>query len=366
MADFDPIGLAKKYGGAILGGLLGFAGSGNTTTGATQSRDPWAPAQPFILKNLQNESDLQGYYQKTPFNQQQQQGYSNLFGDIGNFRDNVAPGLMDFANKGMTGGYQRQRGSVPGSVGYGAQPDTERSPVGPFSMARGAQVQSPMLDLNGAMNPYTNGAIKPAEQKAYEAMTGGLLGGSAPKSGGNGGPAVDHNPNWTAMGDVEKANYYADNPTMASVTKLLQLGFSLTDIAKIQQQAEPGFVQKQKQIANGDAFGGSPAFGNFNLGDSMNGLGMGDISQLGVNLGQFGDADTINSIAYGYDGGMFNSPSSSIYGGNIGSDGDGSVGGYSSNSYGGAASSEGGYGGYGGSDGGYGGYGGSGGFGGIG
>lgn len=337
--------------GSLLGGLFGAASSGNTTTGATQSRDPWGPAQPHILRNLQNESDLQGYYQKTPFNAQQQQGYSNLFGDIGNFRDNVAPGLMDFANRGMATNYQRQRGSTPGSIGYGAQPSAPQSPLGPFSVARGAQAQNPMLDLNGAMNPYTNGSIKAPEQKAYEAMTGGLLGGSAPKSGGNGGQQTDHNPSWTAMGDVEKANYYADNPTMASVTRLLQLGFSLTDIAKMQKQVEPGFVRKQQQIANGDAFGGIPAFGNFNFGDSMNGLGMGDISQLGVNLGQFGDADTINSIADGYDGGMFNGPSSSIYGGgggNGGGGGDGSVGGYGSNSYGGAASSVGGSGGYGG------------------
>ena len=337
--------------GSLLGGLFGAASSGNTTTGATQSRDPWAPAQPFILKNLQNEADLQSYYQKMPFNQQQQQGYSNLFGDIGNFRDNVAPGLLDFANRGMATNYQRQRGSTPGSIGYGGGGGNVQSGSGPFSMARGAQVQNPLLDLNGAMNPYTNGDIKPAEQKAYEAMTGGLLGGSAPKSGGNGGQQTDHNPSWTAMGDVEKAGYYADNPTMASVTKLLQFGFSLTDIAKIQQQLEPGFVRKQQQIANGDAFGGIPAFGNFSFGDSMNGLGMGDISQLGVNLGQFGDADTINSIANGYDGGIFGG------GGGGGGDGggDGSVGGYGSNSYGGAASSEGGYGGYGGS-GGFGGF----------
>lgn len=338
--------------GSLLGGLFGAASSGDTKTGGTQSRDPWGPAQPFILKNLQNESDLQNYYQKTPFNQQQQQGYSNLFGDIGNFRDNVAPGLMDFANKGMATSYQRQRGSAPGSIGYGSPTAQPQSPVGPFSVARVAQVQNPLLDLNGAQNPYTNGSIKAPEQKAYEAMTGGLLGGGAAKSGGNGGSQTDSNPAWSAMGDVQKAQYYADNPTMAKVTQLLQLGFSLTDIAKLQNQLYPGFVAKQQQIAHGDAFGDGPGFGSFSIGDSMNGLGPGNISQLGVNLGQFGDANTINSIANGYDGGIFAGGGG---GGNGGGGGDGSVGGYGSNSYGGAASSEGGYGGYGGS-GGFGGF----------
>ena len=300
--------------GSLLGGLFGAASSGNTTTGATQSRDPWGPAQPHILRNLQNESDLQSYYQKTPFNAQQQQGYSNLFGDIGNFRDNVAPGLMDFANRGMTSNYQRQRGGAPGSGGgYGGDVvpgGIRQSGQGPFSVARGAQ-QNGLLDLNGAQNPYTNGAIKPAEQKAYEAMTTGALQGPSGQSGasGNGMAQRDFNPAWSAMGDVEKAQYYADNPTMAKITQLLQLGFSMTDIAKLQEQFDPDFVQRQQQIAQGDAFGGGvPGYfgGGGDFSNTFAGMGPGDVSQLGVDLGQFGDSGTINSISNGDYGGFFN------------------------------------------------------------
>lgn len=299
--------------GSIIGALLGASSAGNTTTGATQSRDPWGPAQPHILRNLQNEADLQQHYQKTPFNAQQQQGYSNLFGDIGNFRDNVAPGLMDFANRGMTSSYQRQRGGAPGSGGgYGGavQPGgMSQSGQGPFSVARGVQ-QNGLLDLNGAQNPYTNGAIKPAEQKAYEAMTTGALQGPSGQSGasGNGMAQRDFNPAWSAMSDVEKAQYYADNPTMAKVTQLLQLGFSLTDIAKLQNQLFPEFVAEQKQIAQGDAFGGGvPGYfgGGGDFSNTFAGMGPGDVSKLGVSLGQFGDSNTINSIANGTDG-IFN------------------------------------------------------------
>ena len=103
------------------------------------------------------------------------------------------------------------------------------------------------------------------------------------------------------MGDVEKAQYYADNPTMAKVTQLLQLGFSMTDIAKLQNQLYPEFVAEQQQIAQGDVFAG---------------MGPGDISQLGVNLGQFGDADTINSIANGTDG-IFNGRNNPTGGGGV-------------------------------------------------
>ena len=317
MADFDPIGLATKYGGAILGGLLGSAGSGNTTTGATQSRDPWAPAQPFILKNLQNEADLQSYYQKTPFNQQQQQGYSNLFGDIGNFRDNVAPGLMDFANRGMATNYQRQRGSTPGSIGYGAQPSAPQSPLGPFSVARGAQAQNPMLDLNGAQNPYTNGGIKATAQAAPAMVGGGLLGGGgAPSSGGHGGQSpADSMYGGIGVGD------YTDKLTQNAMD-------TFTDYAPI----------------------------------SVVGAAIGALAQKGISVQQALDA--VNSTAdpigalNALQGWTGVDPSYSFYsgestGGNGG--GDGSVGGYGSNSYGGAASSEGGYGGYGGS-GGFGGF----------
>ena len=306
--------------GSLIGGLLGAAsssGSGKANE-TTTTRDPWAAAQPYMLKNLQNEADLQGYYQKTPFNAQQQQGYSNLFGDIGNFRDNVAPGLMEFANRGMTSSYQRQRGGAPGSGGgYGGavQPGgMGQSGQGPFSVARGAQVQNPMLDLNGVQNPYTNGAIKPAEQKAYEAITtGGLLGGGVPPAAsGNGMAQGDFNPAWSAMGDVEKAQYYADNPTMAALTQALQMGFSLTDIARLQGIVAPEVAERARQIASGDAFGGGGAsFGNVNLGGAFAGMGPGDVSQLGVNLGQFGGADAIAGISNDLGGGFWGGGGSS-------------------------------------------------------
>lgn len=311
------MGFFTDNAGALAGGLLGFLGNSGSSKAneTTQTRDPWGPAQPHILRNLQNEADLQQHYQKTPFNAQQQQGYSNLFGDIGNFRDNVAPGLMEFANRGMTSSYQRQRGGAPGSGGgYGGaiQPGgMSQSGQGPFSVARGVQ-QNGLLDLNGAQNPYTNGAIKPAEQKAYEALT------SSPQSqysgigaSGNGvSSKTDYNPAWSAMGDVEKANFYADNPTMAAITQALQLGWSLTDIAKLQNYLAPGFADQQSNIASGDAFGGNgPGFGKVDLSGAFAGMGPGDISQLGVNLGQFGVGE--NAI-----------DTSSMYGGRVGGFGD--------------------------------------------
>ena len=322
--------------GALAGGLLGFLGNSGSSKAneTTATRDPWAPSQPYIMRNLQDQQELQDYYKKNPFNAQQQAGYNNVFADADHFRSSVAPGLMDFANKGMTGSYERQRGGTVGSgAGYGGllQPGGMRSGgQGPFSVAPYVSATQASMASTGPMqdgstpptvtpsggrfgqvdftknNPYTNGAIKPAEQKAYEAMTtGGLLsGGGVPsKTSGNGMAQRDFNPSWSGMGDVEKAQYYNDNPMMAQVTQLLQLGFSLTDIAKLQEQMAPGFVEKQRQIASGDAFGGGPGFGGVDFGrDTFAGLGPGDISQMGVDLGQFGDGG-FGLGADGYGGG---------------------------------------------------------------
>ena len=289
MAD-GLLGTIGNFAGPLLGGLFGAASSGNTTTGATQSRDPWAPAQPYMLRNLQNEADLQSYYQKTPFNAQQQQGYSNLFGDIGNFRDNVAPGLMEFANRGMTSSYQRQRGGAPGSGGgYGGavQPGgMGQSGQGPFSVARGAQAQNPMLDLNGAQNPYINGGIKAPEPKAQAAMAGGgLLGGGrggAP-TGGNGGQS----PSDSMFGGIGIGEYsdkltqnamdtfstYAPISVVgAAVAALVQHGMGVQDaINAVNDTADPIGVLNALQGWTGV----DPSY-SFYSGESSGGNGGGD------------------------------------------------------------------------------------------
>jgi len=148
-----------------------------------------------MLQNLKNEAALQNSLQKNPFNHQQVEGYSNLFGDIGNFRNNVAPGLMDFANRGMTSSYQRQTGGPVGSGGgYGGNVrpgGLMQSGQGAFSVNRGAGLgQNGLLDLNGAQNPYSNGLIQqPAPAPVAQAPSyGGLLANqNQARGGGYGG-----------------------------------------------------------------------------------------------------------------------------------------------------------------------------------
>ena len=153
--------------GPLIGGLMGGdeegGGGGGQQQSTARTSEPWAPAQPYILDNLKDTKKLQDFYRKTPFNPQQQTSYQNLFGDLDNFRQNMAPGLMNFANRAMTSNYQRQRGGAPGSGGgYGGpvQPGglMQSDQQGPFSAPQGKAYG--LLDFN-AQNPYTNGGITP-------------------------------------------------------------------------------------------------------------------------------------------------------------------------------------------------------------
>lgn len=111
--------------GAVVGGLMG--GDDNQQT---QSRDPWGPAQPWLRQNLQTGQNLQGYYEQNPFNQLQRTSYQNIVSDIDNYRNNINPGLMDFANRLMGTNYSRQGasgGSASGSSGGSYRPSGQSS-----------------------------------------------------------------------------------------------------------------------------------------------------------------------------------------------------------------------------------------------
>lgn len=158
--------------GALFGG-------GNDTQTTTNKSDPWGPAQPYMLRNLQDTEKLGNFYKQNPFNPQQIENYSNLFSDNNNFRNNIAPGLMDFANRGMGSNYQRARVARPGGVaGYGGSNPAQQQPsapsgglLGPFSV--GSQAAAPsggLLDLNGAQNPFAGGGVQQNPQTVNEEM----------------------------------------------------------------------------------------------------------------------------------------------------------------------------------------------------
>lgn len=91
--------------GSVVGGLMGGGGGGESQTA---SKTPWEPTIKPLTNSINTGQDLERYYQQNPFNRLQQQGYQNLYSDIDQYRNQIAPGLMQFANNAM--GYNYQRG----------------------------------------------------------------------------------------------------------------------------------------------------------------------------------------------------------------------------------------------------------------
>lgn len=178
----------------LAGGLL----SSQDSAGPSQEskKEPWAPAIPWLTANLKTGQDLQKFYQQNPFGAQQKIGMQNQLGMADQFNSQMMPGLMDFANRGMTSSYQRGAGGAPGSMaGYGGAPRQAgllSSGAGPFSAPKTQafglidwQAQNPFSEQNGvattqAAAPQTAdqlASLTPDQLERLLMMLGGTGGG---------------------------------------------------------------------------------------------------------------------------------------------------------------------------------------------
>lgn len=160
-----PAAILGPIAGSVVGGLMS-DGEQQTAT-----KEPWSAAAPWLRQQLEQGQNLQAYYQQNPWNNLQQTAYQNTFSDIDQFRNSMAPGLMDFANRLM--GQNYSRGGATARMPMGNMQQTKPQAMGgllsgqsggqsgPFSVAPNRSYG--LLDFN-ALNPY-NGALKPAEIK---------------------------------------------------------------------------------------------------------------------------------------------------------------------------------------------------------
>ena len=146
-----PEAILCPIAGSVVGGLMS-DGEQQTAT-----KEPWSAAAPWLRQQLEQGQNLQAYYQQNPWNNLQQTAYQNTFSDIDQFRNSMAPGLMDFANRLMGQNYSRG-GTPQRAQGVGLMSGGQS---GPFSVAPSRSYG--LLDFK-ALNPY-NGALKPAEIK---------------------------------------------------------------------------------------------------------------------------------------------------------------------------------------------------------
>ena len=78
-------------------------------------------------------------------------------------------------------------------------------------------------------------------------------------SGAGSSEVVDPNPQWTALTNEKKAQYYQENPRMAAATRVGQAAFGLMPggvglMSMVQNRVAPDFVREQQAMVGGPLF----------------------------------------------------------------------------------------------------------------
>jgi hypothetical protein len=111
--------------GAVAGAAVGVVGNALTSDrngGAgtqTQSKEPWAAAQPWIMDNLAQGQRLQTAYQNQPFNALQQQAYGNQANQSA-YMHGVVPSLLGQISGQQVGFDRSNPNARPTAFNFGA------------------------------------------------------------------------------------------------------------------------------------------------------------------------------------------------------------------------------------------------------
>lgn len=235
---------------AGVGLLNDLTGGGKKENGGagTQSatRDPWGPAQPYILRGLSDTSALNNYYQQNPFSDLQKHYYGQQFADIDNFRNTVAPGLMSFANAGMTGGYHRG-GSVIPQRGYFSVANT---PTGTTGINQSVPTVDPFASV------FKPSDISPQSASyAKNPVTYNFGGGGHSTSGGKAGNGTNFtDAQWATIKQMNDESGFFNNPVnqiglgalVSSLSPTIAglLGFPAGDPMTAQARSEQAIAQR--------------------------------------------------------------------------------------------------------------------------
>ena len=111
-----------KWLATILGAGLGANSSRDQQQ--TNTREPWAPAQPMLKGLISEGNDLYNQYKAQPFNGAQKAGYNNMAGLLDLVNKN-AGGLLSGAQANASGQNQFVRGQPRGLIGSSFNPSPQ-------------------------------------------------------------------------------------------------------------------------------------------------------------------------------------------------------------------------------------------------
>ena len=190
-----PAAILGPVAGAVVGGVMSDGGGGQQTA----TKDPWGPAQKPLQNSLNTGQGLEAYYQQNPFNPLQQAGYQNLYADLDNFRNVMAPQAMAFNNRMMNTNYQRKPAGTELDGAFAPinasqfLPPEQRQPQGGMGsgMGSGISMGGGMPGMPGAMS---QGGGLAGVMNGLGGMQGlGSMGSAASMLAGQGGSEMGYN-----------------------------------------------------------------------------------------------------------------------------------------------------------------------------
>jgi hypothetical protein len=167
---------------------------------------------------------------------------------------------------------------------------------GPGGKGGGAPL---IQDYRGLANRFKSDA---AAKAAGMAATGTGDGG-----GGGGYDGGMDNSAWSQMSPAEQAAYYAENPTMGSITRAGQtaFGYAFPGFAAAQEYMSPGFAADQRTIASGYDPTNSDPFSADSVATELSRAGYSDLGGYGEGNTSTSDKIVCTAMNHAYGFGSF-------------------------------------------------------------
>ena len=230
--------VAASVAGAAVGGMMSGGGGGGGGGGGEVKKAPWDPAIKPLQNSLTTGQGLEAYYQQNPFNPLQQAGYQNLFADLDNFRNVMAPQAMAFNNRMMNTNYQRK-------------------PAG--------------TELGGAFTPINASQFLPPEQRQPQGGMGGGMGPGISMGGGMPGMPGAMSQGGGLAGVMNGLGGMQGLGSMGSAASMLagqggsEMGYNkpmlLSDSGRTKEGTPEAGQNKPMQVTNAGLLSGGEPFG---------------------------------------------------------------------------------------------------------
>lgn len=219
-----PWSVAAAVAGAAATSLLAPDPVGGGAGATSATKDPWAPAAPWLKNNIKTGQSLQDQYAATPFNSQQLAAHGALSGQTA-YMNGLIPSLLGQLGAQSPGFDRNNPRAKPQAFNFnggGSQYAPQAAPTGPHPGLLGMLGASGGSGYSSAANPaQIPSAIAPMGDETFVQSTDKEGGGYGKFNYGDAMPAAgtqayrDMNMYFNSGGDDPKNTYGRGKPAPA-------------------------------------------------------------------------------------------------------------------------------------------------------